>query len=63
MIYEAYVACQMGKFSVQNGQANDYKIICKDGEFGIHEHCLFNSEFLYRQHQARKNFEDEGTDA
>ena len=45
---------------VQAGKADDYIIICKDGEFGIHEHCLFNSEFLYKQHRARKNFEDEG---
>ena len=44
----------------QTGQANDYEIICKDGQFGIHEHCLFNSEFYYKQHKARKNFDAEG---
>ena len=44
----------------QEGQANDYQVICKDGQFGIHEYCLYNSEFLYKQHKARKNYEDKG---
>ena len=50
-------------FSLSNFQADeadDYEIICRDGSFGIHEHCLFSSEFLYKQHRARKNFEGEG---
>ena len=44
----------------QAGEADDYEIICKDGSFGIHEHCLFSSDFLYKQHRARKNFDDKG---
>merc|ERR1711923_156114 len=44
----------------QVGKANDFEVICKDGEFGIHQYCLNNSEFLYKQHQARTNFEDKG---
>ena len=59
----AWTVCGFKSYSsehFQAGEADDYEIICKDGSFGIHEHCLFSSEFLYKQHKARKNFDGKG---
>ena len=59
----AWTVCGFKSYSsehFQAGEADDYEIICKDGSFGIHEHCLFNSEFLYKQHKARQNFDGKG---
>ena len=44
----------------QSGKADDFEVLCRDGSFGIHLYCLFNSDFLYKQYKARENFEGEG---
>ena len=45
----------------QSGNVDDFEVLCRDGNFGIHIYCLFNSDFLYKQYKARENFEAEGT--
>jgi len=44
----------------QSGKADDFEVLCRDGKFGVHFYCLVNSDFLYKHHKARKNFESEG---
>ena len=45
----------------KSGKADDFEVLCRNGEkFGVHLYCLFNSDFLYKQYVARKNFEGEG---
>ena len=44
----------------KSGKADDFEVICKDGSFGVHLYCLFNSNFLYKQYEARQNFSDQG---
>lgn len=44
----------------QSGKADDFEVLCRDGKFGVHLYCLINSDFLYKQYKARKNFEGEG---
>ena len=46
--------------TIQSGKADDFEIICRDGSFGVHVYCLHNSDFLYKQYTARKNFDAEG---
>ena len=40
---------------------DDFEVLCRDGSFGVHIYCLFNSDFLYKQYKARENFEGEGS--
>ena len=51
---------QVLKYAFQSGKADDFEVVCRDGSFGIHLYCLFNSDFLYKQYTARENFEGEG---
>ena len=44
----------------QNGEADEYRVICKDGEIGIHKFCLGHSSYYYKQCKARENFDGEG---
>ena len=44
----------------KSGKAADFEVLCRDGKFGVHLYCLINSDFLYKQYEARKNFEGEG---
>ena len=44
----------------KSGKADDFEVICRDGSFGVHVYCLYNSDFLYKQYKARQNFEGEG---
>jgi len=45
----------------KSGKADDFEVLCRDGEnVGVHLYCLFNSDFLYKQYEARRNFEGEG---
>ena len=44
----------------QNDKANDFEVVCRDGKFGVHLYCLINSDFLYKQYEARMNFDGEG---
>ena len=46
--------------NLKSGKAADYEVVCRDGKFGVHLYCLINSDFLYKQYEARKNFEGEG---
>ena len=48
------------KWKFKSGKADDFEVLCRDGSFGIHLYCLFNSDFLYKQYKARENFEGEG---
>ena len=47
-------------WTIKSGKADDFEIICRDGSFGVHVYCLHNSDFLYKQYTARKNFDGEG---
>ena len=42
----------------KGGEASGYDVVCKDGTFSVHETCVYFSEFLYDQHQARKKYND-----
>ena len=44
----------------KSGKATDFEVVCRDGKFGVHLYPLINSDFLYKQYEARKNFEGEG---
>ena len=48
----------MIKSAIQEGTASGYDVICKDGEFSVHESCVYFSDFLYDQHEARKKYND-----
>ena len=48
----------MRKSTIQEGTASGYDIICKDGEFSVHETCVYFSDFLYDQHEAREKYND-----
>ena len=48
------------ELNIKSGKADDFEVLCRDGSFGIHLYCLFNSDFLYKQYKARENFEGEG---
>ena len=46
---------------LKSGKADDFEVLCRNGEnFGVHLYCIFNSDFLYKQYEARRNFEGEG---
>ena len=44
----------------QSGKADEYLVVCRDGQIGIHEFCLYHSQFYYTQHKARQKYEDKG---
>ena len=44
---------------IQEGTASGYDIICRDGEFSVHETCVYFSDFLFDQHETRKKYKSE----
>ena len=42
----------------KEGDASGYEIICRDGNIRVHKTCVYFSDFLFDQHQARKNYND-----